>query len=182
MAVSPEDLAAGALALQTFIKNAKYVEMVVDVAFGVIPSILGLGAAGLLASGISNTLREIRSSLSLLKTVGPGIQAGWMAWKVRRETAERWLQSDSKLKQYGAFPLAPVLFIKSRLKKNQDTQGKQEEQGSGGGGGGGSPPTPPDIKADKKEQNNEAEKPKRVEPSYGFSNSPLGLLLKRKDK
>jgi hypothetical protein len=33
MAVSPEDLAAGALALQTFVKNAKNVEIIVNVAF-----------------------------------------------------------------------------------------------------------------------------------------------------
>jgi hypothetical protein len=179
MAVSPEDLAAGALALQTFIKNAEYVEMVVGVAFGVIPSILGLGAAGLLASGISNTVREVRSSLSLLKTAGPGLFYGAVLTGKGLNVGRKWIaeklqQSDSEwLQKIGNFLWK---------KKNQDTQGKQEEQGSGGGGGGGSPPTPPDIKSDKKEQNNEAEKPKRVEPSYGFSNSPLGLLLKRKDK
>jgi hypothetical protein len=90
-------------------------------------------------------------------------------------------QSDHKvLRGFGNF-LTPYQWAKSKLKKNnQDTQGKQEEKGSGGSGG--SPPPPPDIKSDKKEQNNEAEKPKRVEPSYGFSDSPLGLLLKRKDK
>jgi hypothetical protein len=149
MAVSPEDLAAGALALQTFIKNAKYVEMVVGVAFGVIPSILGLGAAGLLASGISNTAKEVRSSLSLLKTVGPGLLYGTaMAGKGlnvgRKWIAEKLQQSDSKLLQKAG----NVLW----KKRNQDTQGKQEEQGSGGEGGGGSPPPPPDIKSDKKEE------------------------------
>jgi len=182
VAVSPEDLAAGALALQTFIKNAEYVEMVVGVAFGVIPSILGLGAAGLLASGISNTVREVRSSLSLLKTVGPGLLYGTVGLNIgRTRLAERLKQSDHKvLRGFGNF-LTPYQWAKSKLKKNnQDTQGKQEEKGSGGSGG--SPPPPPDIKSDKKEQNNEAEKPKRVEPSYGFSDSPLGLLLKRKDK
>ena len=149
MAVSPEDLAAGALALQTFIKNAEYVEMVVGVAFGVIPSILGLGAAGLLASGISNTAKEVRNSISLLKTVGPGLLYGTaMAGKGlnvgRKWIAEKLQQSDSKLLQKAG----NVLW----KKRNQDTQGKQEEQGSGGGGGGGSPPTPPDIKSDKKEE------------------------------
>jgi hypothetical protein len=149
MAVSPEDLAAGALALQTFIKNAEYVEMVVGVAFGVIPSILGLGAAGLLASGISNTAKEVRSSLSLLKTVGPGLLYGTaMAGKGlnvgRKWIAEKLQQSDSKLLQKAG----NVLW----KKRNQDTQGKQEEQGSGGEGGGGSPPPPPDIKSDKKEE------------------------------
>ncbi|MFZ8860406.1 MAG: hypothetical protein ACO2PP_07895 [Thermocrinis sp.] len=176
MAVSPEDLAAGALALQTFIKNAEYVEMVVGVAFGVIPSILGLGAAGLLASGISNTAKEVRSSLSLLKTAGPGLLYGAVLTGKGLNIGRKWIaeklqQSDSeRLQKIGNFLWK---------KKNQDTQGKQEGQG---GSGGGTPPTPPEIKADKKEQNNEAKKPKRVEPSYGFSDSPLGLLLKRKDK
>jgi hypothetical protein len=132
-----------------------------------------------LGSGISNTAKEVRNSISLLKTVGPGLLYGTaMAGKGlnvgRKWIAEKLQQSDSKLLQKAG----NVLW----KKRNQDTQGKQEEQGSGGGGGGGSPPTPPDIKADKKEQNNEAKKPKRVEPSYGFSDSPLGLLLKRKDK
>jgi len=149
MAVSPEDLAAGALALQTFIKNAKYVEIVVGIAFGVIPSILGLGAAGLLASGISNTAKEVRNSISLLKTVGPGLLYGTaMAGKGlnvgRKWIAEKLQQSDSKLLQKAG----NVLW----KKRNQDTQGKQEEQGSGGEGGGGSPPPPPDIKSDKKEE------------------------------
>jgi hypothetical protein len=70
MAVSPEDLAAGALALQVFVKNAQYVEIIVNVAFGVIPSILGIGAAGLLGSGIINTAREVRNSTSLLRGMG----------------------------------------------------------------------------------------------------------------
>jgi len=154
MAVSPEDLAAGALALQVFVKNAQYVEIITNVAFGAIPSILGIGAAGLLGHGIINTAREVRNSISLLKTVGPMMQAGWMAgkglWKVRRETAERWRQSDSGWRQGGAFVLAPIQFVKSK-KKPQDTQGKQDEQRSGGSGGG-NPPVPPDIKSDKKEE------------------------------
>jgi hypothetical protein len=67
MAVSPEDIAAGALALQVFVKNAKNVEIIVGVAFAVIPTILGIGAAGLLGSGIINTAKEIRNSVSLLR-------------------------------------------------------------------------------------------------------------------
>ena len=151
MAVSPEDLAAGALALQTFIKNAKYVEIIVDVAFATIPTILGLGAAGLLSHGIINTTREIRNSISLLKTVGPGIQAGMDLNTLRKETAKRWIESGNRLKMGGAFVLAPIqsgIFLWE--KRKQDTQGKQEEQGSGGGGG--NPPPPPDIKSDKKEE------------------------------
>jgi hypothetical protein len=93
MAVSPEDLAAGALALQMFIKNAQYVEIIVNVAFGAIPSILGIGAAGLIGHGIINTAKEVRNSISLLKTVGPMAQLGWMAGKglntLRKATAER---------------------------------------------------------------------------------------------
>ena len=160
MAVSPEDLAAGALALQTFIKNAEYVEIVVGVAFGVIPSILGLGAAGLLGSGIINTAREVRSSLSLLKTVGPGLLYGTaIAGKglnKGRVLAGEWAKqiNFAPVRWFGTF-LTLDQLIKSkwtkRGKTNQDTQGKQEKQGSGGGGGG-TPPTPPDIKPDRKEE------------------------------
>ncbi len=153
MAVSPEDLAAGALALQVFVKNAKNVEIIVQVAFAVIPTVLGLGAAGLLGSGIINTAKEVRNSISLLKTVGPGLQAGIALNTLRKETGKRWIESGNRLKMGGAFVLAPIqsgIFLWK--KRKQDTQGKQEEQGSGGGGGG-SPPPPPEIKAsDKKEE------------------------------
>jgi hypothetical protein len=70
MALSPEDLkklAEGALALQVFIKNTEYAEMVVSIAFGVIPTILGLGAAGIIGSGLIGTAREIMNSISVLK-------------------------------------------------------------------------------------------------------------------
>jgi hypothetical protein len=143
------------------------VEIIVNVAFGAIPSILGIGAAGLLGSGIINTAREIRNSISLLKTVGPMAQSGWMAWKVRGETAKRWIQSDSKAKRFGAFILAPIqsgIFLWK--KKKQDTQGKQDEQG---GGGGGNPPPPPDIKSDKKEEKEEI-KNVPIHPSHDFPN------------
>jgi hypothetical protein len=146
MAVSPEDLAAGALALQMFIKNAQYVEIIVNVAFGAIPSILGIGAAGLIGHGIINTAKEVRNSISLLKTVGPMAQLGWMAGKglgkgvnkVRKAIGERLQQSDNERLQ----KIGHALW----KKKPQDTQGKQKGQG---GGGGGSPPVPPDIKSDK---------------------------------
>jgi hypothetical protein len=167
MAVSPEDLAAGALALQVFVKNAKNVEIIVNVAFGAIPSILGIGAAGLLGSGIINTAREVRNSISLLKTVGPMAQLGWMAGKglgkgvdkVRKGIAERLQQSDNeRLQKIGNFLLK---------KKNQDTQGKQEEQS--GGGSGGTPPTPPNTKADKKEEKEEI-KNVPIHPSHDIPN------------
>jgi len=148
MAVSPEDLATGALALQTFIKNAQYVEIIVNVAFGAIPSILGIGAAGLLGSGIINTAREIRNSISLLRTVGHMAQAGWMAGKglntLRKGVAEWAKQRSSSAWLLVGNVLTPIQWAKSKWKKkNQDTQGKQEGQG---GGGGGRPPTPPDRK------------------------------------
>jgi hypothetical protein len=129
------------------------VEIIVNVAFGAIPSILGLGAAGLLGSGIINTAKEVRNSISLLKTVGPGIRAGIDFQKIRWEYGKKLQQSDKTLARgFGIF-IAPDQWIVSKLKtkwkkNNQDTQGKQEEQGSGGGGGG-SPPVPPDTKSDK---------------------------------
>ncbi|MFZ8862245.1 MAG: hypothetical protein ACO2PP_17300 [Thermocrinis sp.] len=181
MAVSPEDLAAGAIALQVFVKNAQYVEIIVNVAFGAIPTILGLGAAGLLGSGIINTAKEVRNSISLLKTVGPGLLYGAVGLNIgRTRLAERLKQSNHWLLQGFGNVLTPYQWIKSKWKKNnQDTQGKQEEQDRSGSG---NPPPPPDIKADKKEQNNKEEKPRPIEPSYGFSDSPLGKIFKRDNK
>jgi hypothetical protein len=171
MAVSPEDLAAGALALQMFIKNAQYVEIIVNVAFATIPTILGLGAAGLIGSGIINTAKEVRNSISLLRTVGPMIQLGLMAGKGLNKgrilAGERLQQSEKWYFQWLGKGIAPDLWIKSRLKKNQDTQGKQEGQGSGGSGG--SPPVPPDTKSDKKEEKEEI-KNVPIHPSYDFPN------------
>jgi hypothetical protein len=158
MAVSPEDLAAGALALQTFVKNAKNVEIIVNVAFAAIPTILGLGAAGLIGHGIINTAKEVRNSISLLKTVGPLAELGLMAGKglnKGRILAGEWLQQRNfaPVRWFGTV-LTLDQLIKSKWTKrkqnNQDTQGKQEEQGSGGSGG--TPPTPPDTKSDKKEE------------------------------
>ncbi len=149
MAVSPEDLAAGALALQVFVKNAKNVEIIVNVAFATIPTVLGLGAAGLLGSGIINTAKDVIKSISLLKTVGPLAGLGLAAGKglnKGRILAGEWLKQSDKwyLRGFGNV-LTPVQWYKSkRGKNNQDTQGKQEEKGSGGSGG--SPPPPPDTK------------------------------------
>lgn len=155
MAISPEDLAAGTLALQAFVKNAKYVEIIVDVAFATIPSILGIGAAGILGSGIINTAKEVRNSINLLKTVGPMAGLGVMAGRglrkgvliVRDRAAEKWPSLTTHF--------ATSWFFKPPKKKggeNQDTQGKQDEKGGGGsGGGGGNPPPPPDKKSDNKE-------------------------------
>jgi len=157
MAVSPEDLAAGTLALQTFVKNAEYVEIIVNVAFGAIPSILGIGAAGLLGSGIINTAKEVRNSISLLKTVGPlaglGVMAGRGLNTLRKGAAERLKQSDKGFWRGVGHFFTPIQWTKSKLKKKtQDTQGKQDEKGGGGsGGGGGNPPPPPDKKSDNKE-------------------------------
>ncbi len=161
MAVSPEDLAAGALALQVFVKNAKNVEIIVGVAFAVIPTVLGLGAAGLLGSGIINTAKEVVKSISLLRTVGPGLQAGIELQKMRWEIGKRLQQSGKEgvvgrvIRGFGtiiALDQWMASKVKNKLKKNnQDTQGKQEEQRSGGSGG--SPPPPPDTKSsDKKEE------------------------------
>ena len=122
MAVSPEDLAAGALALQVFVKNAKNVEIIVGVAFATIPTVLGLGAAGLLGSGIINTAREVRNSISLLKTVGPlaglGLEVGRRLDPLRREYAERWQQSDSILVKGIGILIGPDIFFRRRRRQN----------------------------------------------------------------
>jgi len=118
MAVNPEDLAAGALALQVFVKNAKNVEIIVNVAFGAIPSILGIGAAGLLGSGIINTAKEVRNSISLLRTVVPMMQLGVMVGRrlepLRREYAERWQQSVNLVLKFFGYLIGPDQFFRRR--------------------------------------------------------------------
>ncbi len=143
MAVSPEDLAAGALALQVFVKNAKNVEIIVNVAFAAIPTVLGLGAAGLLSSGLINTAKEVRNSISLLKTVGPMAGLGLAAGKGLNKGR---IWAGQKFPSLTRLPVVGGLFKPPKKKRgeNQDTQDKQEGQRSGGSGG--SPPPPPDIK------------------------------------
>jgi len=184
MAVSPEDLAAGTLALQAFVKNAKYVEIIVNVAFATIPSILGIGAAGILGSGIINTAREVRNSISLLKTVGPMMQLGWMAGRGLKKgvligkdrVAEKLIQSDNEL-----FQKVGNALLK---KKTQDTQGKQDEKG----GGGGRPPVPPDIKPTQgKQEGQSGEGSKIILPEDLLKSGKLSLeeylkLLKKSEK
>jgi hypothetical protein len=141
MAVSPEDLAAGTLALQVFIKNVQYVEMIVNVAFGAIPSILGIGAAGLIGSGVINTAREVMHSINLIRTLNfalpmYGTAISWTGGKVGK------------------------LWSRIRGRKNKDTTGedKKEEQGTQdkqeGGGVGNTPVVPPNIKPSHKKEEN----------------------------
>jgi hypothetical protein len=145
MAVSLEDIAAGALALQVFVKNARNVEIIVGVAFAVIPTVLGIGAAGLLGSGILNTAKEIRNSVSLLKTLGTGILYGGLLTGKGLGKGRAW--AAEKFPILTRLPGADFILKPPKKKggENQDTQGKQEEKGSGGGGG--NPPTPPDTKS-----------------------------------
>jgi hypothetical protein len=120
-----------------------------DVAFAAIPSILGIGAAGILGHGIINTAKEIRNSISLLKTVGPMAGLGWMAGKGLGKGLRIGLDKAAEKLPFLTERRATNWFFKPPKKKggeNQDTQGKQEGQG---GGSGGNPPTPPDIKPDK---------------------------------
>jgi hypothetical protein len=49
--------------------NAKYVEMIVDIAFAVVPFILGFGAAGLIGSAAIRTAKDVMNSISLLQTL-----------------------------------------------------------------------------------------------------------------
>jgi hypothetical protein len=110
-----------------------------------------------LGSGIIKTAREVRNSISLLRTVGPLARLGWMAGKglrkglgiVRDKAVEKW-PSLTKLPVIGQILFKPP---KKKGGENQDTQGKQDKQDSGGGRSGGSPPVPPDTKSsDKKEE------------------------------
>ena len=126
-----------------------------DIAFAVVPSILGFGAAGLIGSTAIRTAKDVMNSISVLRTVGSGMAIAGKGLNVGRKwIAEKLQQSDHGILRVVGNALTPVQWAKSKLKKtNQDTQGKQEKQGSGGEGSGGSPPPPPDIKvSDKKEE------------------------------
>jgi uncharacterized membrane protein len=73
MPLSVEDFAAGAAALNVFVSNAKYVEMIVDIAFAVVPTILGLGAARVIGSEAIRTVDDVMDSISfhkLLESIG----------------------------------------------------------------------------------------------------------------
>ncbi len=171
--MSTDEIIQGTIALQTFAANAKYVEMIVDVAFVVVPTILGFGAAGLIGSAAIKTAKDVMNSISVLQNLGYGLRygvdTGVMAGKgmaqlglaagkglnrLRRKYAERWQQSEKWYFRLIGKGIVLDQLIKSkwtkRKRNNQDTKGKQEEQGSGGGGG--NPPTPPDTKSDKKDE------------------------------
>jgi hypothetical protein len=126
IAVSPEDLASGTLALQVFVKNAKNVEIIVNVAFATIPSILGIGAAGLLGSGIINTAKEVSNSIKLLRTLGPGLLYGGYGLNVLRKKSAEWLQQRDHWVKWIGVGLAPWQWYKSRKK------GKDDDGGGGG--------------------------------------------------
>jgi hypothetical protein len=121
MAVTPEDLAAGALALQVFIKNAQYVEVIVNVAFGAIPSILGIGAAGLIGSGVINTARDVMHSINLIRTLGPGGRALYLLNARRWEIAERWQQGESLRFRIVGYILGPDVFVRSLFRRRRNT-------------------------------------------------------------
>ncbi|RMH00595.1 MAG: hypothetical protein D6699_07565, partial [Aquificota bacterium] len=66
MAFDPTNPAHQALALQMFIKNSKYVELIVDTAFVVVPTLLGFGAATLIGKGAIGVAREISNSFGYI--------------------------------------------------------------------------------------------------------------------
>jgi len=150
--MDPNELIQGTIALQQFAANAKYVEMIVDIAFAVVPTILGFGAAGLIGSAAIRTAKDVMNSISLLRNLEPMIYLGGRTAealnRLRKGTAEKWQQSNDRVVRYFGYFFGPDVLIKRR--RNQNTQSKQEEQG--GGGSGGSPPSPPDIKTDDKKE------------------------------
>jgi hypothetical protein len=159
--------------------------MIVDIAFVVVPSILGLGAAGLIGSSAIRTAKDVMNSISVLQNLGPGIQTQldihkgrWkLGEKVRQYGEKYWQRDGGWNKVWGGFTwflgasIAPdQLFVSGvkalrRKKNNQDTQGKQDEKG---GGGDKNPPPPPDTKSD----NNQDTQGKRDEKGGGSGGSP----------
>jgi len=108
--------------------------MIVDIAFAVVPTILGFGAAGLIGSTAIRTAKDVMNSISVLRTVGPGMAMTGKGLNIGRKwAAERLKQSDSGFWRGVGNVLTPYQWAKSKWKKkNQDTQGKQEGQGGGG--------------------------------------------------
>jgi hypothetical protein len=125
--------------------------MIVDIAFAVVPSILGLGAAGLIGSAAIRTAKDVMNSISLLQNLGPMIYLGGMAAGQARKGIGR--ARDALAERFPFLTEWRITrpFFKSPNKKgkdNQNTQSKQDGQGSGGGSG--NPPPPPDKKTDDK--------------------------------
>jgi hypothetical protein len=166
MALSPEEFAAGAAALSTFVSNAKYVEMIVDIAFAVVPSILGLGAAGLIGSSAIRTAKDVMNSISLLQTL---------------DRIEKF-----RLPKGGGGGNPPPTPPPGK-KQRQETEREGEGDSGGGGGGGNPPPTPPEIKpSEKKEENTkseaEAKKEEHPKPTGIDAYSPIDVLNPFKKK
>jgi len=109
--------------------------MIVDIAFAVVPFILGFGAAGPIGSAAIRTAKDVMNTISVLQTL-------------------------------------------DRIEKFRPPKGPDCTL-PGDGGGGGTPPVPPDIKSNRKEQNNETEKPRPIHPPYGFSDSLLAYPFRK---
>jgi len=128
----------------------------VDIAFAVVPTLLGFGAAGLIGSSAIKTAKEVMNSISFLKLF---------------ERIEKFKPPKKSPPGGGGGgggggspPVPPV--PPSEKKRKQETQNEGEGDG-GGGGGGGNPPVPP--------------RPPR--PSYDLSSSlPIYLLRKLFEK
>jgi hypothetical protein len=98
--------------------------MIVDIAFAVVPTILGFGAAGLIGSAAIRTAKDVMNSISMLQTLQwYGSERGIETVR-SMNTARKW--AGEKLKQYKWFSfLGHVLTLpewyKSRKRKdNQD--------------------------------------------------------------
>jgi hypothetical protein len=158
--------------------------MIVDVAFAVVPSILGFGAAGLIGSAAIRTAKDVMNSISLLQNLGPMIYLGGMAAgqvgkaarqmnRIRKRDTERWQQSDDPVAIFFGHALGPDVWWRRR--RNQNTQSKQE--GQGGGGSGGNPPPPPDKKTDDKKPDTKTsdKKEERPKPTGISTYSPISI-------
>ena len=122
MPIDPSDPAVQSLMLQTFIKNSRYVEIIVDTAFVLVPMILGGTAAGILGKQAIGLATGIAREISLLKTVtalgtGLGYMGGWIGKKIKdRKSGDEIKPSEEK-----SIMLPP---------------GKGKPPDGGGGGGG----------------------------------------------
>ena len=101
-----DEIIQATIALQHFAANAEYVEMIVNIAFAVVPTILGFGAAGIIGSEAIKTARDVMNSISVIQNLAPMIRLGGMTAvqlsraavqlnRLRERTTERWQESDT---------------------------------------------------------------------------------------
>jgi len=105
------------------------VEMIVEIAFAVVPSVLGIGAAGLIGSSAIRTAKDVMNSISVLHVIA----------RVERFRPSKGPDRTPPPCGGGGGRGNPPLAPPSEKKQKQQTQSEDEGDGRGGGSGSTSP-------------------------------------------